>query len=78
MKKIKKDQVTHQSTKKNHLKHTQITFINIKIQDKAIQQNQLIVTMVMRRNNMIKCNKITDHRTENIPITKMMKLAIIK
>lgn len=34
----------------------------MKTQDKAIPQNQQIVTMDMKRNNMIKCNKIMDHR----------------
>ena len=50
----------------------------MKTQDKAIPQNQRIVTMVMRRNNLIKCNKIMNRRIENIPNTKMMKLATIK
>ena len=50
----------------------------MRIQGKAILPNQQIVTMDMRRNSMIKCNKIMGHRIGNIHITKMNRLAIIK
>ena len=75
---IKIKSVRIRVTKIKRLGHTQTIFMNKNLKVRIIQQSQLIVIMVMRNNNMIKCNKTMNWKINNTLISKMKKLVTIK